>query len=188
MRNAINGPASARAATKLMNPSPATAAAPATSRIGSNLAAAALGILLVNVLLVAFDVLLRWLFRMPQSWVTDIASLTYPVALACCIPAALESGHMIAIRFLGEAAGPRTTAVLDFVGNVLMTMLLMLIAWKVGERAAADWNAGYKTVNIALPLAPTWAAVTALLGVSALVQFRLTWRAGHRFAAEPRHA
>lgn len=160
----------------------------ASSRIGSGLAMTALAILLADVLLVAFDVVLRWGFRMPQSWVSDIASLTYPVALACCIPAALESGHMIAIRFLGEAIGPRTTRALDIVGSVLLTLMLALLSWKVGERAAADFNAGYKTANIALPLGPTWVIVAALLCVSTLVQARLTLRAALRFDPEPSHA
>lgn len=146
------------------------------SRLGHLLAMTAVAILLCNVLLVAFDVALRWLARQPQSWVADIGSMTYPVALACCLPAALESGHMIAIRFLGQAIGPRTTGVLDFVGSVLLSGLLVLIAWKVTERAMDDWHAGYSTANIALPLAPTWAVVAGLLVVAALVQLRLTWR------------
>jgi len=165
-----------------------TPAAPATSRVGRVLAIAAMAILLFNVVLVGYDVLLRWLAGHPQSWVADIASLTYPVALACCVPAALESGHMIAIRFLGHAIGPRTARVLDFIGSVLLSALLALIAWKVTERTIDDWNAGYRTASIALPLAPTWAAVAALLTVAALVQFRLTWRAATHFRRDPAHA
>lgn len=160
-----------------MHTSTVTPPPPTSSRIGRGLALAALALMLMNVLLVAFDVVLRWTARMPQSWVADIAAMTYPLALACCIPAALESGHMIAIRFLGEAIGPRTTRFLDFIGSVLLALLLALFAWKVIGRSVDDWSAGYKTTNIGLPLAPTWAGVAALLVVAALVQLRLTWRA-----------
>lgn len=159
-----------------MNQTTESPAAPRSSPLGRTLAMAAMLILLCNVLLVGFDVLLRWAAGRPQSWVADIASLTYPVALACCIPAALESGHMIAIRFLGEAVGARTTRVLDTLGSAVLAGLLILIAWKVTERTVDDWSAGYRTANIALPLAPTWAVVSALLAVAAVVQVRLTWR------------
>jgi TRAP-type C4-dicarboxylate transport system permease small subunit len=159
-----------------MTHSPETPVAPAGSLLGRGLAMAGMGILLLNVLLVAYDVLLRWLAGSPQSWVADIGAMTYPLALACCVPAALESGHMIAIRFLGDAIGPRTSEVLDLGGSLLLSLMLALIAWKMTQRAVDDWSAGYRTANIALPMAPTWAAVAALLAVGALVQLRLTWR------------
>ena len=150
--------------------------APRLSRLATGLAIFAIGLLVAGAILVGWDVMMRWLLRKPQSWVSDIASLTYPIALACCIPAALESGHMIAIKFLGEALGPRTTQVLDTLGSLLMSVLMVLIAWKVSERAISDWSAGYKTVNIGLPLAPTWIVVSLMLAVSALVQLGLSWR------------
>lgn len=164
-----------------MTPTTDAPAVLASSRIGRGLAMAAMGLLLMNVLLVGWDVMLRWVARSPQSWVSDIAAMSYPVALACCIPAALESGHMIAIQFLGHAIGPRTTRILDFLGSMLLAGFLALIAWKVAERSIADLGAGYTTANVSLPLAPTWVVVAALLAVAALVQSRLTWRAWRSF-------
>lgn len=165
-----------------------TPAPPAASWLARATAIAAMAILVMNVLLVAYDVLLRWLFGAPQSWVADIASMTYPVALAFCLPPALESGHMIAIRFLGQAIGPRTTGALDFIGNLLLSGMLALMAWKVSERAIHDWDAGYRTANIALPLAPTWGVVAALVVLAALFQFRLTWRAASDLRPGAAHA
>ena len=144
--------------------------------VGSVLAGVALAILLANVLLIAFDVLMRWVFRSPQSWVSDLAQLSYPVAIACCIPAALESGHMIAIRFLGEALGPRIARVLDLIGQTALVAVLGLFAWKMVGRAASDWSTGFKTSTIDLPVAPTWMVVAALLILCTLIQLRLTWR------------
>lgn len=162
-------------------------AVPPTSRVARTLAMAAMCLLLVNVLLVAFDVVFRYAGR-PQSWVADIGSMTYPVALACCVPAALESGHMIAIRFLGQALGPRASAVLDLLGSVLLSALMLLLAWKTTERSIADWNAGYATANVSLPLAPTWGIVSALLWVGALVQLRMTWIIVRDLGARSFHA
>lgn len=146
------------------------------SGVGRALAILAMALLIVNVLLVGYDVLLRWLLGWPQSWVADIAAMTYPVALACCIPAALESGHMIAIRFLGQALGPRATRWLDSLGSVLLLLLMALMAWKVSERTLEDWNAGYTTANAGFPMSPTWLLVSVLLIIATLVQVRLVWR------------
>jgi C4-dicarboxylate transporter DctQ subunit len=154
-----------------------TAAPPASAPgVGGALAGVALAILLANVALIAFDVLMRWLFRSPQSWVSDLAQLSYPVAIACCMPAALESGHMIAIRFLGEALGPRAARGLDLFGQSALIAVLALFAWKMVGRAASDWRAGFKTSTIDLPVAPTWMLVAGLLILCTLIQLRLTWR------------
>ena len=59
-----------------MNPSPEAPVPPAGSRLACAMAMAGMSLLLLNVLLVAFDVLLRWVARSPQSWVADIGSLT----------------------------------------------------------------------------------------------------------------
>lgn len=144
--------------------------------VGSALAGVGLAILLGNVLLIAFDVVMRWILRAPQSWVADIAQLTYPVAIACCFPAALESGHMISIRFLGEKLGPRAARVLDLIGQASLLPVLALFAWKMIERAGADWSAGFKTSTIALPVAPTWVVVAVLLVLCTGIQLRLTLR------------
>ncbi|MGP1680405.1 MAG: TRAP transporter small permease [Burkholderiales bacterium] len=150
--------------------------APALSRVGTAFAALALAIFLGNVVLAVFDVAMRWVFRDPQSWVADIAQLSFPVAVACSFPAALESGHMIAIRFLGERIGPRATWALDTLGQLCMALLLSLFTWKMFVRAFSDWATGYKTSAIALPVAPTWLIVAVLLCICALIQFRRTWR------------
>lgn len=152
-----------------------TPAAPAWLRPGAALALVALAILLGNVGLIFVDVIARWLLRAPQSWVSDIGQITYPVAIACCFPAALESGHMIAIRFLGEWLGPRRARALDLIGQVALAALLALFTWKMFQRAQSEWAGGFKTANIALRVAPTWYAVASLLLLSTLVQARVVW-------------
>lgn len=145
--------------------------------LGGALALVALAILLANVGLIFVDVLARWLLRAPQSWVSDIGQVSYPVAIACCFPAALESGHMIAIRFLGEWLGPRRAHAFDVIGQIALALLLALFAWKMFGRAVSDWSGNYRTVNIALRLAPTWFVVAALLALSTLVQLGVLRRA-----------
>lgn len=154
-------------------------AAPASglARLGAVLAMVAMAILLGNVGLIFVDVLARWLLRAPQSWVSDIGQITYPVAIACCFPAALESGHMIAIRFLGEALGARRARVLDLIGQVALVALLALFTWKMFGRAWSEWTGNFKTANIALRVGPTWFVVALLLALSTAVQVAVLWRA-----------
>lgn len=142
--------------------------------LGDSLAVAGLCVLLGNVVLIGFDVVMRWVFRAPQSWVSDLAQLSYPIAIACCFPAALESGHMISIRFLGDKLGPRAAKALDLFGQFSLVPVLGLFAWKMVERTVSDWSAGFKTSTIALPVAPTWAVVSALLILCTLIQLRVT--------------
>ncbi len=159
-----------------MSAAPATAI-PAWLRPGAALALVALFILLGNVGLIFVDVIARWLLRSPQSWVSDIGQITYPVAIACCFPAALESGHMIAIRFLGEWLGPRRARTLDLIGQVALAALLAVFTFKMFQRAQSDWSGHFTTANIALRVAPTWYVVASLLLLSSLVQVRMVWRA-----------
>jgi TRAP-type C4-dicarboxylate transport system permease small subunit len=132
-------------------------------------------ILLGNVGLTVVDVLMRWLLSQPQSWVSDVAELSYPIAIACCFPVALESGSMIAVRFLAGLVGPRIAYVLDMIGQILLAALLILFAWKVGLRAQTDWVAGYATLTLKWPVAPSWAVVSVLMTVSAVIQIARTW-------------
>jgi TRAP-type C4-dicarboxylate transport system permease small subunit len=152
------------------------AAHPRLSRFATAFALVALAILLANAALIGMDVVARWLLRAPQSWVSDVGQVSYPVAIACCFPAALESGHMIAIRFLGEALGTRRAHVLDIIGQAALAALLALLAWKIFGRAAGGWAGGFRTSNIGLRVAPTWFAGAAVMLVSTLVQLGVPWR------------
>jgi TRAP-type C4-dicarboxylate transport system permease small subunit len=161
-----------------MAPDDGAAAHPGLSRFATAFALAALAIFLANVALIGVDVVARWLLRAPQSWVADIGQVTSPIAIACCFPVALESGYMIAIRFLGEWLGARPSRVLDILGHAALAALLALLAWKMLGRAMSDWVGGFRTSNTSLlPVAPTWFIVTALLLVCALVQLRVLWLA-----------
>ena len=159
--------------SSVAEPTPASRTPAST---GDVLACVGLGVLLANVVLIAIDVVARWLFNVPQSWVADLAQLSYPIAIACCFPAALESGHMIAVRFLGEALGARAARALDLFGQFTLVPVLALFAWKMVERAASDWSTGFKTPTIALPVAPTWLVVALLLVLCTWIQLRVCLR------------
>lgn len=157
---------------------------PVGGAFGGALALIGIAILLGNVGLTIIDVLMRWLLAQPQSWVSDVAELSYPVAIACCFPVALETGSMIVVRFLANVIGPRAAHVLDVIGQVLLAALLILFAWKVGLRAQTDWMAGYATLTLKWPVAPSWAAVSALMVFSAFIQIARTSRLALKGSAD----
>lgn len=156
----------------------------AGNAFGGALALLGIAILLGNVGLTVIDVLMRWLLSQPQSWVSDVAELSYPVAIACCFPVALQSGSMIVVRFLAGLVGPRIAFVLDLIGQILLAALLILFAWKVGLRAQTDWAAGYATLTLKWPVAPAWAAVSALMTISAVIQVARCWHLSQKGTAD----
>lgn len=145
------------------------------SRLAIAFAFLATAILFANVVLVAIDVLMRWLLNDPQSWVSDLAEVTYPIAIVSCFPVALEGGSMISIRVFGSVGHPRLGWFLDCLGQGALTALLGLFAWKVFWRAISDWHTGFATLTLKIPTAPTWVLVSLLLAMAALIQLRRTW-------------
>jgi TRAP-type C4-dicarboxylate transport system permease small subunit len=148
---------------------------PGLSRLATGFAMLAIAILLCNVALVCYDVLIRWLANRPQSWVSDVAELTYPLAIVCCFPPAVETGSMIVIRAFSILPFKRLTWLLDCIGQLALAAILAFFAWKVFWRALADLNAGFATSLMRIPTGPTWLAVAAILALACLLQLRRSW-------------
>ena len=140
------------------------------------LAAAGIAVLLVNVGIQMIDILCRWLLNAPQAWVADVYELTLPVAIAACFPLTLSERGMIAIEFLGRALGPGVDRILTGTGASLLLVLFALMAWQTFDAAREMAQIGRTTWMLGLPTAPTWYAVSALIGFGALVQVPMVGR------------
>lgn len=145
------------------------------SRVAVGIAGLAVAILLFNVALTCYDVLMRWLLNQPQSWVSDFSELTYPLAIVCCFPVAVESGSMIVIRIMASLRNPIIAKAADAFGQVALAAMLCLFTWKVFWRAVSDWITGYATTLIKLPIGPTWFAVAAILAIATVMQIKRSW-------------
>lgn len=130
----------------------------------------AVGGILTGALVVVADVLARWLLGYGVVALNEIMSNVFAVAIALTLPAGAARRVNLRVDLLGAQTGQRMTAWLTLAGSLLLAAFFALLAWRLGllgqrfamqGRATAIWN---------WPLAPTYFAMAAAMGLSALVQ------------------
>ena len=158
----------------------------ASTALARALAAVGLGVLLFFAVMTMADGLLRFFFAHPIDAVRDASSLVAAFSVACCLPVAIVERSNITIRFLPTLVGTRAGQVADAAAAVLVEIILILMTWQFvlfAEQAAANGSA---TWMLRIPTAPVWAAVAAILGISALLQVAVLFKTLHGdYLAEP---
>ncbi len=142
----------------------------AARRTARGLAAIGLGALLVFAATTIADGLLRYFLASPIDAVRDLGGLVAAFAVAFCIPLAIIERSSITIRFVTSFISLRAGRLADVAAAVLVEVVLVLMAWRFlvyARQAALDGNA---TWMLRLPTAPVWAAVAAMMVISALFQ------------------
>lgn len=123
-----------------------------------------------NASVVVLDIVLRWLFLAPIDRFSDVSSVIFYLAAACCIPAVTAEQRNITIRVLGGIENRRLVAAVDALAAAIVAAVLAIIVWQVwlytGELAAN----GRTLPQIPVSIAPFWAVVTGLLALAFLVQ------------------
>jgi TRAP-type C4-dicarboxylate transport system permease small subunit len=146
----------------------------ASRTLARALAVVGLGVLLCFAVMTMADGLLRFFFAHPIDLVRDAGSLVAAFSVACCLPVAIVERSNITIRFLPTLIGVRAGQVADVAAAILVEIILVLMTWQFvlfTEQAGASGSA---TWMLRIPTAPVWAAVAAVLGVSALLQAAVT--------------
>jgi TRAP-type C4-dicarboxylate transport system permease small subunit len=146
----------------------------ASRTLARALAVVGLGVLLCFAVMTMADGLLRFFFAHPIDLVRDAGSLVAAFSVACCLPVAIVERSNITIRFLPTLIGVRAGQVADVAAAMLVEIILVLMTWQFvlfTEQASASGSA---TWMLRIPSAPVWAAVAAILGVSALLQAAVT--------------
>jgi len=146
----------------------------AAKAIARVLAVVGLGTLLCFALMTMADGLLRFFAAHPIDAVRDVGGLVAAFAVACCIPVAIVERSNITIRFVSSFISPRAGRIADIAASLLMILVLVLMTWQffVFAKQAQATNAA--TWMLRIPAAPFWWAVTAMLGVSTLLQANVT--------------
>lgn len=142
----------------------------ASRALAQALAVLGLGVLLAFAVMTMADGLLRFFFAHPIDVVRDASSLVAAFSVACCLPVAIVERSNITIRFLSRLVGARGAQVADVAAAILIEVILILMTWQFvlfTEQAVASGSA---TWMLRIPAAPVWAAVTFILGISALLQ------------------
>lgn len=142
----------------------------ASKLLAQVLAVIGLGALLCFAVMTMADGLLRFFFARPIDAVRDVGGLVAAFAVACCIPVAIVERSNITIRFLSTIIGPRAGWIADMMAAVLVEIVLVLMTWQFVLFAEQAQATGTATWMLRIPAAPVWAAVAAILGISALLQ------------------
>jgi TRAP-type C4-dicarboxylate transport system permease small subunit len=133
---------------------------------------AALGLLalFLNSMAVVVDVLLRALLSAPIDKLSDVSSVIFFTAAACCIPSATAARRHITIRALEGLPWPRVREAINGLAGTVTAIILGLLAWQAMVSAAEMAANGRTLSQIPVRVAPFWYFVAACMVLSALIQ------------------
>lgn len=134
------------------------------------IAAAGVLLLFLNAIAVVADVALRALFRAPIDRLSDVSSVVYYVAAACCLPAATATRRHVTIRALEGLLPPRAVAAVELAAALLTLAVFVVLAAQAWQHVRELAATGRTLSQIAFPIAPFWAVVAALVSFNCLLQ------------------
>ena len=117
------------------------------------------------------DVVLKY-FGHPIAGAYDVVESLLPVVIFHGLPATLLRRQNIAIDLVDGVAGPRGTAWLKRIADVIMLGLLALLTWAMVSPARQAFEFEDRKLELGMPLYAIWAAV--LLGMLGSVAVALT--------------
>lgn len=142
----------------------------AIRRVADRLAAAGLCLLALNALATVADVLLRATLSAPIDRLSDVSSVIYFLAAACCVPAATARRRHITIRAFEGRLPPRPAALLEAFASALLLALWCVIAMQLWLHAHGLQGVGQTLSQIDVPVAPFWVAVALAMSFNALLE------------------
>jgi len=126
------------------------------------IAAAALMILMM---VTVSDVVLRYLFNHPIRFSYDTVESMLLVFAFNAMPAAFFTRRNVVIDLIDGAVGPRATAVLIRVADVLSVLCLVLLIWAMVVPAEQSYQYADLKMELRLPIYVLWiAALVSLVG------------------------
>lgn len=116
------------------------------------------GAVMISIMvIVVADVLLRYAFRAPLTWTHDVISLYLMVAVFyLTLSGSYGARHHVSVDLLYRHIPVRTRNLLRAGFSLVAAVLIVLIAWQVGERAFAGFLRGDR-LSGGFPW-PTWVA------------------------------
>jgi TRAP-type C4-dicarboxylate transport system permease small subunit len=111
----------------------------------------------------------RWLFNSPLLGDTELVEYGMAIVVACFLPICQWRGENIIVDFFTTKAAQRTRDLLDRFGALLIALMLGLIAWRTGLGAIEQRRYGSVTMLLQWPDWYAYAAISAPLGIAALM-------------------
>jgi TRAP-type transport system small permease protein len=116
------------------------------------------------------DGLLRWAINLPIDVVRDIGNLVAAGAMACCVPHMLLTRSSITIRFISAFIGGRPSQWADTFAAACVAIVLGGMVWQFYRFAGSTARAHETSPLLAIPVAPFWYFVDAILAIALAVQ------------------
>jgi tripartite ATP-independent transporter DctM subunit len=130
-----------------------------------------LGMIAVS-LLTAFDiVIMRWLVSRPIAGSNEFLSTIFAVSVAAVLPGVLASRAGLEIDILGDRMRPSLALFLRQLGQALLLVLIILIAWRVAAYAQQAYIRGQSTVILQWRTSPFLALIALIFVFCIPVQF-----------------
>lgn len=125
---------------------------------------------LLGAAVIVFDVLGRWLFGTSVFALNEIMSTVFAIAVALTLPAGAAARVNLKIDLLAYMTAPRLTAWLRVAGSVMLLVFFAMLAWRLWGLAVRYQSQGRATALLQLPFAPTYFAISVIMGAAAVVQ------------------
>jgi TRAP-type C4-dicarboxylate transport system permease small subunit len=128
-------------------------------RVSEAMGVFSMGLAVVYVLCITANVLMRYAFNAPMSWVSDLGFVMLPLIMAPCLGVAAARGMLIVITFVGDQLPRHLRIGLVLLTRGITAVFLGLVAWKMTSYGLAALAEKRATLQLDLPLGPVWIAV-----------------------------
>lgn len=121
-------------------------------RTGYWAASGIIGLALVGI--VAYGVLLRYVFRMPTAYALELPEVLFIAGIALCLAYTQMKGGHVRIEVLTSRMPNKLQGVVGIFAFLVMLAYCVIVAWALWQRTAENLNKGVGSVETHLPLAP----------------------------------
>ncbi len=133
-------------------------------------------VLVIMSLITVISVMGRYFFDTPIVGDSEIVKMLTGVAVSLCLPyCQIRSGNVIVDVFTTHSPA-RFKATLDFIGNLLLALLALLLAWQTTNGAIDVKNYGNETMMLRLKEWWFYFVIAGGLYMLSLAGFITTWR------------
>ncbi|MBL8381972.1 MAG: TRAP transporter small permease [Burkholderiales bacterium] len=155
-------------ADPLLGAAAADAAAPPRGLAGAVHRGVAYALLPTIVLVVAAEVVARYVFRAPLRWSEEVVSLTLLIAFVGSIPVGVARDAHIRVESLYERFGAPMRRAADALGALCGAIFLGMLALGAGREALGMLRRGDGTEHLGVPHWPLAVLVALIAGATAL--------------------
>jgi len=125
-------------------------------KLADGVSMAAMTLLCVYVVLVTFNVMMRYLFKAPMGWISDMGFVFMPMAMAPCLGVAAARGMLVSLTFLEKLLPARGRVMLTVATRIVSATVLAVIGWKMVGYGLSALAEGRSTIQTGIPLGPVW--------------------------------